>query len=326
MRRRAFIAGMGAAAAAWPLTARGQPAAMPVIGYFSARLPETDAPMLAAFRQGLAESGYVEGTNVGIEFRWGGGEFDRLRAIADELVHRNVSVIVTSGGDAPALAARDATNSIPIVFNSAGDPVRFGLVASLNRPGGNVTGVNSQNSELITKQFGLIRELVPAGAIALLVNAENPNSSAQVAEGEAAARSLRQQNVVFKVNSDRELEAAFAAMRERGVAALVVTASPFFVTRAEKIVTSAAAHNVPTLYFRREFVDRGGLVSYGSSTAEAYRLMGVYTGKILNGAKPRDLPVIQMTKFEFIINLKAARGLGLDIPPMLLARADEVIE
>jgi putative tryptophan/tyrosine transport system substrate-binding protein len=226
MKRRTFIALLGGATA-WPLAARAQQ--QPVIGYFSARLPQTDVPMLAAFRQGLAETGYVEGTNVAIEFRWGGGQFDRLRALADDLVRRRVAVIVTSGGDAPAIAAKAATDTIPIVFNSAGDPVRFGLVASLNRPGGNITGVNAQNSELVTKQFGLIRELVPAAAImAILVNSNSPDSNAQIADVEAAARAVQQQLIVLRVKIDDDLETAFAGLRAQGVGALVVMPSPFF--------------------------------------------------------------------------------------------------
>ena len=326
MRRRAFIAGLGGAAA-WPLVARAQQAPMPVIGYYSARSAESDVPMVAAFRQGLKEKGYVEGKNVAIEFRWGGGEYDRARKLADELVNKQVSIIVTSGGELSAKAAVEATATIPIVFNVGGDPVLFGLVASLNRPGGNATGVASFTRLLGAKQISLIRELVPKSTvIAYLINPSEPTATSQIEEAEAAAREIGQQLIVLRAGTEGEIDVAFATLVQQRVGALLVGTGPFFVTRAHKLIELAARHMMPTMYFRREFPEVGGLMSYGTSTAELYRQMGLYTGRILNGDRPADLPVLQPTKFEFVINLKAAKALGLSIPPTLLARADEVIE
>jgi len=327
MRRREFITLLGGAAAAWPLTARAQQPAMPVIGYLSARTPETDLPLLAALRRGLNETGYVEGKNVAIEFRWGRGQYDRLAALAEDLVRRQVAVIVTGGGEPSALAAKAATATIPVVVNLGDDPVRSGLVASLNRPGGNITGVTSLLGALGPKQFGLLRELIPQGVlIAMLVDPSVPWAESITMSTQAAARSVGQEIVVLGASGQRDIDTAFATIVQRRAGALLVTSSPFFFTRADYLIALAARHALPTVYWRREIADAGGLMSYGSSTAEMYGQMGIYAGKILNGAKPADLPVMQPTKFELVINLITAKALGLEVPPMLLARADEVIE
>jgi putative tryptophan/tyrosine transport system substrate-binding protein len=327
MRRREFITLIVGAAATWPLVARAQQSAMPVIGYLSARSAESDVPMLAAFRQGLNKMGYIEGKNVTLEYRRGGGQYNRLPALAEDLVERQVAVIVTGGGDITALAAKAATAKIPIVFNGAEDPVRAGLVASLNRPGGNITGVTSLLGALGEKQLGLLRELVPGAAmIGMLVDPNDPWIASETTSAQAAARSVGQQLIVLRASSEREIDAAFAILVQQRAGALLVVASPFFVTRADYLIALAARHALPAIYFRREIADAGGLISYGTSTEELYGQMGVYAGKILNGAKPADLPVMQATKFELVINLKTAKALGLTIPPTLLARADEVIE
>jgi putative ABC transport system substrate-binding protein len=300
---------------------------MPVIGYFSARSSESDVPMLAAFRQGLNETGYVEGKNVAIEFRWGDGEYDRMPTLAEDLVRRQVAIIVTSGGEISAQAAKAATATIPIVFNVGADPVRFGLVASLNRPGGNLTGVTSFVRVLGAKQIGLLRELVgTAIVIAFLVNPNEPTAESQISDVQAAAREVGQQLIILRAGTESEIDAAFVAIVQQRVGALLVGAGPFFLTREHKFVALAARHAVPAMYFRREFSEAGGLMSYGSNTAELYRQVGVYTGRILKGEKPADLPVQQPTKFELIINLKTAKALGITIPNTLIGRADEVIE
>jgi putative ABC transport system substrate-binding protein len=283
--------------------------------------------MLAAFRHGLNETGYVEGKNVAIEFRWGNGQYDHLPALVKDLVRRHVAVIVTSGGEPAALSAKAATAKIPIVFNIGEDPVRFGLVTSLNRPGGNMTGVTSLLGMLGTKQLGLVRELVPKAAmIGMLVNPNDPWAESQTTNTQAAAREVGQHLVVFRASTERDIDATFAALVQQRADALLVTNSPFFVTRADYLISLAARCALPTIYFRRELADSGGLISYGSSTAEMYGQMGIYAGKILNGANPADLPVMQPTQFELVINLKTARALSIEVPPTLLARADEVIE
>ena len=330
MRRREFIAGLGAAATSslgWPLAARAQQPAMPVIGYLSARSSESDVSMLSAFYFGLKEAGYVVGKNAAIEFRWGDGQYDRLPGLAEDLVRNNVAVIVTSGGELSALAAKRATTKIPIVFNVGEDPVRYGLVASLNRPGGNITGVTSLLGILGTKQLGLLRDLVPkVGVIAMLVNPNETWAETQIATTEAAALAVGQQLVVLRASTEGDIDAAFATLAEKKVGALLVATSPFYVTRADHLIALAARHALPTIYFRREIANAGGLISYGSSTTELYGQMGTYTGKILGGANPADLPVMQATRFELVINLKTAKALGLDVPSTMLTQADEVIE
>jgi putative tryptophan/tyrosine transport system substrate-binding protein len=330
MKRREFIAGLGAAAASpilWPPAARAQQPAMPVIGYLSARSSESDVSMLSAFHRGLNETGYVVGKNVAIEFRWGDGQYDRLPALAEDLVRRNVAVIVTSGGELSALAAKRVTSKIPIVISVGEDPVRYGLVASLNRPGGNITGVTSLLGTLGAKQLGLLRDLVPkTGMVAVLVNPDDPWAETQITNTEAAALAVSQQLMVLRANTRPDIDAAFATLVKKQIGALLVANSPFFVTQAGYLIALSARLALPTVYFRREMADVGGLMSYGSSTAELYGQMGTYTGKILGGANPADLPFMQATRFELVINLKTAKALGLEIPATLLARADEVIE
>ena len=327
LKRRELITLLGSVAAAWPFATRAQQPSMPVIGYLSVRSAESDVPMLTAFRRGLNDTGYVVGKNVIIETRFAGGQRDRLQVLAGDLVRRQVDVIATGGGESAALAAKAATANIPIVFNAGGDPVHFGLVTSLNRPGGNITGVAALLSELVAKELGLLRELVPkADAIAVLVDPTDPSAASQISETQQAAHALGQQLLLLRASTDEEIDAAFAMLIQKQAAALLVNASPFFVTRAEHLIGLSARHTLPTIYFRREMADAGGLMSYGSSTAEMYGQMGVYVGRILKGEKPADLPVLQPTKFEFVINMKTAKALGLTIPPGILAIADEVIE
>jgi putative ABC transport system substrate-binding protein len=328
VKRRDFILALGGAAAGgWPLAARAQQPAMPVIGYLSARSAESDVSMLAAFRRGLNETGYVVDQNVRMEFRFGSGQYDQLAALAADLVRRQVAVIVTGGGENPALAAKSATTKIPIVFTVGDDPVRSGLVASLNRPGGNITGVSTLFGGLGTKQLGLLRELLPkADLIAMLVNPKDFWATSYTSDTEAAARAVSQRLTVLTASTEQDIDAAFALLVEQRAAALLVAASPLFLTRAEHLIALSARHVLPTIYFRREMADAGGLMSYGPNTPENYAQMGIYAGKILNGANPADLPVVQPTKFELIINLKTAKALGLDVPLHLQQRADEVIE
>jgi putative ABC transport system substrate-binding protein len=285
--------------------------------------------MLAAFRQGLSDTGYVEGKNVAIEFRWAEGQYDRLPGLAHDLVRRNVAVIVTSGGDPTAYAARVASSTIPIVFNAGGDPVESGLVVSLNRPEGNLTGVASIMSTLMPKQLGLLSELLPkAAVIGVLVNPEDlgRTMASRMDDMEAAGRIVGRQLIILRASTDGDIDAAFGSLTTQRAEALLVTPGAFFLTRTDKLVALAARNALPTMYFRRELVDAGGLISYASSTAEAYRQMGIYAGRILKGEKPSDLPVVQPTKYELVINLKTAKALGVTVPPTLLARADEVIE
>lgn len=327
MGRREFITMLGSAAAAWPLAVRAQQSTMPVIGYLSARSSANDVSMLSAFQRGLKEAGYMVGKNVAIEFRWGDGHYDRLPALAEDLVHQNVAIIVTSGGEISAQAAKTVTAKIPIIFNLGEDPVRNGLVESLNRPGGNLTGVTSLLGTLGTKQLGILRDLVPnAGVIAMLVNPGDTWAETEISNTEAAALAVGQQLTVLRAATESDIEAAYATLVQQRVGALLVATSPFFVTQASRLIGLAGRHAMPAIYSRREIADAGGLMSYGSSTAELYGQMGVYTGKILSGANPADLPVMEATKFELVINIKTAKSLGFEIPPMLLARADEVIE
>jgi putative ABC transport system substrate-binding protein len=329
MKRRKFVTLLGsvATAATWPLVARAQHSAMPVVGYLSPAGLASVEHLLALFRQTLAEAGYVEGRNVTFEYRSAEGQYDRLPAMAAELVQRRVAVIVASGGSAPAVAAKAATTTIPIVFSVTDDPVKLGLVASLARPGGNATGVSFLLSELAAKQLGLLRELVPTAArIGVLVNPHNANAEAVTKDATRAASTLGVEINVVRASDSREIEAAFAALVRQKADALLVGADPFFFRRRLQIATLATRHAIPAVYNVREYAQAGGLMSYGTSLKEAWRQLGVYTGRILKGEKPADLPVVQSTKFDFIINLSTARALGLAVPPMLLARADEVIE
>ena len=327
MRRREFITLLGGAAAAWPVAARAQQPKMPVIGFMSGRSPAESEYLVKAFRTGLNELGYVEGRNVSVEYRWADGHYDRLPALAAELVGRRVAAIAATGGSVSGLAAKAATATTPIVFSSGGDAVKLGLVASLNRPGGNVTGVNLIFGALGAKRLELLRDLIPqATTIAMLVNLNYPSASTEVQETEAGARSLGLQLHVFNATVESEFERAFAAITAQRVAGLLVGDDPFLQSRRDKLVQLAANHAIPAIYFSRDFSDAGGLMSYGPSIIDAYRLVGFYIGRVLNGERPADLPVIQPTKFDLVINLKTAKALQLTVSPTLLARATEVIE
>jgi putative ABC transport system substrate-binding protein len=326
VRRREFIAALGGAVA-WPVAARAQQAAMPVIGYLSSRSSHTDAPLLVALRQGLSESGFVEGRNVAVEYRYAESQFDRLPSLIADLIRRQSAVIVTTGSVQGGLAAKAATTTIPIVFTTSGDPVKEGLVHSFNHPGGNVTGVTTSFGEVAPKRLGLLRDISKAAIIGVLVNPNSPLSATSEAnQMRTAAGSVGQQIKILQAGSQRDIDAVFATFAAKQVDALVVASDPLFVTRADQLVALAARYAIPTLYSRREFAEAGGLMSYGSKLADALRVVGVYAGRILKGEKPGDLPVQQPTKFEFVINLTTARALRLDIPPSMLAIADEVIE
>jgi putative ABC transport system substrate-binding protein len=327
MRRREFIALLGSGVAAWPLAVRAQQPAMPVIGYLSARSPDDTAHLVAAFRRGLGEQGFVEGQNVTIEYQWALGQYDRLAAMAAEFVRRPVTVLTTTGGEPSALAAKAATSTIPIVFAIGGDPVKRGLAASYNRPGGNATGISLLTNPVEPKRLGLLHELVPqATTVGFLLNPTLPQSGSQISDVQEAARTLNLQVHILRASTDREIESAFESVAPQNIQALAVAADGFFDTRREKLVALAAGHAVPTMYHFREFAVAGGLVSYGIDASDAYRLVGVYTGRVLKGDKPADLPVVQSIKFQLVINLKTAKTLGLAIPDRLLALADEVIE
>jgi len=327
MRRREFITLVGGATAAWPLGAQAQQEAMAVIGYLGAGSPAAGVRIIAALRESLAEAGYLDGRNVAIQSHWAEGQYDRLPAMASEMVRRQVAIIIATGGTAPALAAKAATTTIPIVFSVTDDPVALGLVASVARPGGNATGVTFLLAELGAKQLGLLRELVPAATqIGLLVNANNTTSDAQTSEVIAAASHMGATIDVVRASDSREIETAFAALVHNRADALLVGTDPFLYSRRVQLATLAARHAIPAIYPVRENVDVGGLMSYGTSLTEVYRQVVAYTVRILKGAKPADLPVVRSTKFELVINLPTARALGLDIPTTLLARADEVIE
>ena len=325
MKRREFIAALGCAAA-WPVVARAQQPAMSVIGFLSGASPVSFAPLVAAFRQGLSDTGYLEDRNVMIEYRWAEGHYDRMPDMAAELVHRQVAVIVATGGDPSALAAVAATKTIPIVFSAGSDPIKRGLVQSLNRPGGNVTGVYFFTTEMEGKRLGLLHELVPTAAtVAALVNPTNLDD-ATLKEVDEAARSLGLRVDILRASTESDIDVAFAAIAQSRAEAVLICADPFFNSRREQLVTLAALHKVPAVYEQRVFALAGGLMSYGTSITDTYHQIGIYTGRILKGEKPSDLPVVQSTKFEFVINLKTTKTLGLDVPPGLSARANEVIE
>jgi putative ABC transport system substrate-binding protein len=326
MRRRQFIALIGGVAA-WPLAARGQQGTTPVIGFMRADTPEASMAVLAAFRQGLGETGYVEKQNITIEYRWAAQDhYDQLAALAADLVRRRVSVIAAVTTPS-ALAIKAATASIPIVFETGLDPVKLGLVASLNRPGGNITGVTQLSSELLSKRLGLLHDVLPAAAtIGFLVDPTYPGTESQARDLQEAARTLGLQVHVINAAAETDINTAFANFAKLRVGALFVGAGTLFTRQAEQLTTLAARHALPTFYQYREYVVAGGLISYGASLTDSYRQAGVYTGRILKGEKPADLPVLQPTKFELVINLKTARTLGLTIPPGVLAIADEVIE
>ena len=322
MKRREFITLLGGAAA-WPVAARAQ---QPLVGFLSSRSPEDSVDVVAAFRRGLGERGVIEGRNVLVEFRWANGDYARLPALAAELVGRPVSVLVAAGGPPAAYAARTATSTIPILFSST-DPVKSGLVASLNRPGGNATGVHLLTTDLEAKRFGLLHELFPATALfSALLNPKYPAVAQQAQELSEAARTVGRPIAFQNASTDAEIDAAFAALAQQRVAAVLVTGDPFFDTRRNQIIALAAHQKLPAIYHFREYAVAGGLMSYGVSLNEAYRALGGYTARVLNGEKPADLPVMQSVKFELVINLKTAKTLGFEFPPMFSARADEVIE
>jgi len=327
MKRRAFIGLVGGAALTLPLAARAQQPALPVIGFLSSRSPGEFTGVVAAFRQGLREAGFVEGQNVLIAFRWAEGRYDRLPALAAELVGLRVAVLFAAGGPPSALAAKAATATIPIVFSAVNDPVQIGLVANLNRPGGNVTGMSMFTSGLGAKSIELLKELVPAAAvIAYLVNPSNPSAEIYAKEAVAAASALGIQVHVLNASTEQDLDEVFAFLVKRGAGGLVVMGEPFFDSQRDRIVALSARYSVAAIYTFREYVVAGGLMSYGASLPDSYRRAANYVGRILNGEKPADLPVQQPTKFEFVINLKTAKTLGIDVPAKLVAITDEVIE
>jgi putative ABC transport system substrate-binding protein len=324
MRRRDFIT-LLCGAAAWPLAARAQQSAPPVIGFLSSRSADDSARVVAAFRQGLAETGYVEDRNVVIEFRWAEGQLDRLPALASELVHRPVAVIAALGES--GYAAKAATTTIPIVLGSGGDPVELGLVTSLNRPGGNVTGATFLTAQLGAKRLGLLRDLVPgADVVALLINPNTAVGRVQTRDVQQAAHTLGQNLIVLNGGSDESIEASFATLSQKRVAALLVGGDPFFDTRRDRLIALALQYRVPAIYQFREYALAGGLMSYGASITDMYHQVGLYVGRVLKGEKPADLPVMQVSKFETVINLKTAKALGIKISDNLLSLADEVIE
>ena len=326
MQRRQFITFLSSAAA-WPLAARAQQPALPVIGYLGAQSPAAFASRLRAFRQGLGETGYVEGRNVAIEFRWAEGQQNRLSALAADLVGRRVAVIVAPGGASAALAAKSATATIPIVFEMGADPIAMGLVGSLNRPGGNLTGVSSLNVEVTPKRLEILHELVPTAAVvAVLINPTSPTADSQLRDLQAAARALGLQFHVLHAGTERDFDTVFVTLLQLRAGGLVVASDGFFGTHGEQLAALTVRHAVPAIHQSRDFSIAGGLISYGGNFVESHRQAGVYTGRILKGENPADLPVQLVTKVELFINLKAAKTLGITVPLSLLGRADEVIE
>ena len=326
MRRRDFITLAGGAAAYWPVAASAQQPAMPIIGFLDSSSADEYAPFLAAFRSGFNEAGFIEGRNVAIEYRWADARYDRLPALAADMVRIPVAVLVATGITA-AVATKAATATIPIVSNTGDDPIRFGLVASLNRPGGNVTGVASLGKELVAKRFELLREMVPkADAIAFLVNPNNAVAELDTSDAQAAAATLGQKLIVLKASSKDDIDTAFSTLVEQRGGGLLQQVDPFLQSRRDQLVALAARHALPSIYERRDFAAAGGLMSYGTSLRDALRLVGNYTGRVLKGEKPADLPVQQAVKVELIINLRTAKALGLDVPMSMLMRVDEVIE
>jgi putative tryptophan/tyrosine transport system substrate-binding protein len=326
VKRREFVTLLGGAAA-WPLAARAQQAVMPVIGYLSSRSPEDTSHLLGGFRQGLADGGFIERQNVVIEYRWALGRYDRLPALARELVHFPVGVIVSTGGEPAALAAKAVTSAIPIVFATGSDPVKAGLVASYNRPGGNATGINFLTADMEAKRLGLLHEMMPqAKTIGFLYNPEFVLAQGQLRDVQEAARTLGLRVNVFPASTESEINAAFRSMAEQRLAALTIGGDPFFDTRRGQLLALAAYIGLPAIYQFREYAVAGGLMSYGIDAIDAYRQVGIYAARILHGAKPTDLPVLQPTKFELVVNLNTAKAIGVEFPATLLARADEVIE
>ena len=327
MRRREFLAAFGGTVIAWPLVARAQQAAMPTIGYLYTGTPESNAHLLAAFRQGLNETGHVEGRNVAVEYRWARNDADQLPELAADLVRSRVAVIVTPGSISASLAAKAATVTIPIVFSMGGDPVREGLVTSFNRPGVNITGITSLNTELAAKRIGLLHELAPTAVrFAVLAIRDNPAQNAFAADAKAAASALGLQVEIFTVSTDRDIDDAFGSFGQKRIEALALPAGPLFGTNRVHLLNLATRYAVPTIYSTREAVIAGGLMSYGPNVLDEFRQVGIYTGRILKGEKPGDLPVVQSNKFELVINLKTAKMLGLTVPLIVQMTADEVIE
>jgi putative ABC transport system substrate-binding protein len=327
MTRREFITLIGGATVAWPIGARGQPPSMPMVGFLNVGFADRSAHQVAAFRQGLKETGYIEGRNITVEFRWADGRYDRLPTLAADLIRREAAVILTGGGEAPFRAVRAASETVPIVFNIGNDPVQLGLVASLAKPGGNATGVNFLSVEIAAKRLQLLNSLVPTSSIiAVLVNPNFPATESSVSELESAARVMGRQVEIIKATNESELDATYVTISQMRAGALMVGNDPFFTSRRAQIVAVAARLAIPAIYEQREFALAGGLISYGTSIADSYRQLGVYVGRILKGEKAGDLPVLQPTKFELVINLGTARAFGFTLPPSLLAIADEVIE
>ena len=328
MKRREFITLLGGAAAAWPLAARAQQAPMPVVGFMNINTSAESVPdLLAAFRQGLKETGFVEGQNVAVEYRWAQGQYDRFPELATEFVRRQVAVIAATGGEPSPQSAKAATQSIPIVFTANGDPISEGLVTNLRQPGGNVTGITIFGPAAVTKRVQLMHQLIPhVATIAYLMNPSHPSGEIEMRAAQTAARSLGKEMLVLRASNERELDAAFTTMAQQQTDALVVASDPFFYSRRGELPSLAARYRLPAIYYLSEFARAGGLMAYGNSLVDIYRLVGVYVGRILKGEKPGDLPVMQSTKFEFVINLKTAKALGIEIPISMQLLADRVIE